>query len=500
MFKERKKLVYETSFYSELVGGRYTSIKGGAMERAINTLEGAFTHQEAMHNDFDCTPEGFSQEQLAKRKEDAMSFTQELFGTLVDGEAVTKTKKPQPWAKACFEALEANSEWRSLQRKCSRRKELSALVTTGLIEQLAGVLAKVRDQEKSNEGQGGQEGQGESKQNASITDKQMDEIDKAVGKQSVVAEQAESAYGSLAGTGMSEKQNSEADVVQKLKLVERLSRDRSLQSIMNLIGRIQAITKAKISKTKEKQVLLPDTEYGNDLRRLSQLEVANLAMPATETLFLKRYAERKLSIRKASGTSNVGRGDIILLLDERGSMKGVRSQISKAFTVATLQMAIKQKRKVSILGFSTGIDYHFLFEKQKCYMINGRGYKTPFASASAINHILTFTPVGGTSFGRAISGVIDNYFNRNKTRAIAKGADILMVTDANDRMPDYMVDELNDYKKRDGLRAMAVGILDHGNKEVLMLQHPWLDEAWVTNTDADMLIDNLTNMSKEAIK
>ena len=123
---ERKKLVYDTSFYSELVGERYLSIKGGTMEKALSHLETAFTS--------------------TGDQGDALSFTQELFGTLIDGEGVAETQNQAQWAKACFEVLEGSSDWKALQRQCFRKRELSAIVSAGLINELADVLAEVREQ------------------------------------------------------------------------------------------------------------------------------------------------------------------------------------------------------------------------------------------------------------------------------------------------------------------------------------------------------------------
>lgn len=477
MFR-KNKLVYDTTFYSELVAERYLERGGGEMDKAVVSLANAFAGDEAV---------------TIENTSEAEAFATELFGTLIDGQGCVKTDKPTKWAQACFEQLEQNTEWQRLQQLCEKRREISAVTTAGLINELKDILATARNEEENPNSDGQGDGNG-NQPSGGLSQQQQQAIERAVDEAVGTAEKAESAYGSLAGTGMGTNEKSDADIAAKEALLKQLRDNNYLASMLDLVGKMQSITKAKLAQTEEKQVLLADIEYGNDLKRLSGFEKANLAMPETELLFLKRYAERKLMLNRASGRSNVGRGDILLLLDESGSMQGTRATMSKAFCVAVVQMAIKQKRKVTVIGFDTNPRYEFTFTKGSCKAsLVGRRYQTSneCAAADAISSIMSFVPNGGTSFGRVMRYVLDYKIKTNKD------ADVLMITDACDSMPDNICYELE--TKYSDLRNLGVVIGGYGIHDT-KIRHPWLDHVWCTDCDPENLIENLTNLAVEAIK
>jgi uncharacterized protein with von Willebrand factor type A (vWA) domain len=484
---KKSRLAYDTTYYSEIVADKFIKKQGGQMQMAIDNLHQSFTTSENIQMD------------ITEGSEDAHEFAQELFGTLVDGAGATQVSNPTPWAKECFDMLEEHSDWNKLQRLCRYKQELSALTTAGMINDLCEHLGKIREQHKQQEQEGGGEQQGQgggqeqqpTQSSGEAREQAQQAIEKVMDKAVRSAEKAEGAYGSLAGTAFGKNETDGVAMQKKQELIHQMCKNSHFKTMVDLIGRMQITTKAKIAKIDEKQVLLADIEYGNDITRLTKMELMNAVMPETEVLFLKRYAERKLQQRKASGTSKVGKGDMIIMLDESGSMGGTPATLAKAFSIAMVEMAIQEGRKAIVMGFTGGVNYIWSFSKKSCQVKHSsRWHKVP--QAEGVSYILGHRTGGGTSFGRVMGAALE-LLSENKN------ADLVMVSDACDGMPARHVDELNRLKKSMGVRTMAVFISDY--PEYVRGQHEhWADTVTITPTDPESLIENLTNMAVEAIK
>ena len=91
--------------------------------------------------------------------------------------------------------------------------------------------------------------------------------------------------------------------------------------------------------------------FGNDIERLLPQELGQYIKPGTRLDFLKRYAEGQTMIYSPKGKETLGKGPIVICLDESGSMSSQINQ-AKGFCLALAMIAKKQKRDFCVIPFS----------------------------------------------------------------------------------------------------------------------------------------------------
>jgi uncharacterized protein with von Willebrand factor type A (vWA) domain len=81
-------------------------------------------------------------------------------------------------------------------------------------------------------------------------------------------------------------------------------------------------------------------------------ELVALLDPVLEQDVLRRFMERQLWCREFQGYEPVGKGPIIIVLDESGSMVGERNHAAKALALALAWIARQQKRWCALIAYS----------------------------------------------------------------------------------------------------------------------------------------------------
>ena len=101
---------------------------------------------------------------------------------------------------------------------------------------------------------------------------------------------------------------------------------------------------------------------GNDLSGLLPTELALLAEPATQSVFYKNYATRRLQVFASTSHDTKGKkhrdGPIIICMDTSSSMTGEPVLVAKALTMAICIIAQRNRRPVLVIRYSEG---HVLF-------------------------------------------------------------------------------------------------------------------------------------------
>lgn len=103
---------------------------------------------------------------------------------------------------------------------------------------------------------------------------------------------------------------------------------------------------------------------GNDLGSLLPSELALLSEPATQDLFYRNYASRRLQVFSSAshGTSKGPKhndGPIVICMDSSGSMDGMPILVAKALTIALCIIAQHKKRKLIVVKYS---DSHEMYK------------------------------------------------------------------------------------------------------------------------------------------
>jgi len=164
-----------------------------------------------------------------------------------------------------------------------------------------------------------------------------------------------------------------------------LEKEKALQELAELLGRAQEsedeFEEENISKTKYWDDWTVDpaskseiigVHNSDDLCNLLPSEVALLSDPVTETIFAKKFVEKKLLTFEYQGQIKVGKeeeieetiespisekkGPIICCIDTSGSMSGTPERVAKAIVLALLKIALRDERKCYLISFSTGIE------------------------------------------------------------------------------------------------------------------------------------------------
>ena len=136
-------------------------------------------------------------------------------------------------------------------------------------------------------------------------------------------------------------------------LFNRVRADPALKRICELAGRFR-----RVAQSKQRQKVthgLDDVvgvEPGGDIGRLLPVELGKLMVSELELDTLRRIAERQAFCREHHALELVGKGPVIVCLDESGSMSGERIQTAKALALALAWIARSQKRWCALVAYS----------------------------------------------------------------------------------------------------------------------------------------------------
>lgn len=172
------------------------------------------------------------------------------------------------------------------------------------------------------------------------------------------------------------------DVLEKYAVL--LDKEQSIQELADLLGRMRE-TEMEIEEEVYEQVISKRTwvedyhlkdEIGgvyesDNLNYVLPSEVSLLGFAETESIFLKKFADKQLLSFRHQGkvlvqSDNINyfsqqrlkrkeKGPFIICIDTSGSMEGLPEQIAKVVCFAILKMASREQRKCFLISFSIGI-------------------------------------------------------------------------------------------------------------------------------------------------
>lgn len=244
---------------------------------------------------------------------------------------------------------------------------------------------------------------------------------------------------------------------------DRFKNNSRLRSIIELAGRYQNIARSQQRRKNEHGV---DDAVGivldGDLARMTTNEALMLAEPETELDLLRRLQERQVMCRQYGGVSPVGKGPIVVVVDESGSMEGEPIANAKALALAMGWVARHQNRWIAFVGFAGGSQGTRLamppgqWDQQKLY--------------DWLEHFYD----GGTSLDVPIHELPFCYWPEFIDQGMPRGkTDVLLVTDAVVECPDYMRDRWNKWRAEENVRSYGIVI----GSRIGGLEHI-VDRAW----------------------
>lgn len=233
----------------------------------------------------------------------------------------------------------------------------------------------------------------------------------------------------------------------QIRLAEVLSANQKLKRIAMWAGRFKKIAMKKQRSKHRESIERSGVTMGNQVERLLPMELGMYMSPATKLDFLRRFAEGQTMQYEQTGKEELGKGPIVLCLDQSNSMKGSRDTQAKGFALALISIARKQRRDFSLIRFSDSV-------AQQIYR------KGKISINEMVKLAIEFLD-GGTDFEeplRSALKVID------KSRF--KKADIIFVTDGEDYVSDQFLENFHKSKKEKGFSVLSIVLGDEMTETV----------------------------------
>ena len=143
-----------------------------------------------------------------------------------------------------------------------------------------------------------------------------------------------------------------------------------------------------------------------------------------------------------TGREPMGKGPVVVLLDESSSMRADGRDIwSKAVALALLSTATKEKRPWHLVAFNAGIRREVAIEAGN-------------ATVADVSGALDYACRGGTNFDIPVSracGII-------RTSRTMRRADVVMITDGEEVLGEAAVEEANELTQVEGVSWFVVGV------------------------------------------
>lgn len=239
--------------------------------------------------------------------------------------------------------------------------------------------------------------------------------------------------GTRAGSGNDELKK--VPLRNQLTLAEKISTDKKMKEIADWAGRFKQVARKKQKTNNSDSMVRNGVIAGNDIERLLPLELGLYMHPTTKIDFLRRFVEGQTMVFEQKGKKELGKGPIILCLDQSGSMHSLDAQ-AKGFTLALMSIARRQKRDFCLILFST-----------RTQVLNYK--KGKILSSDILNLAQTFLS-GGTNFSLPLSESL-RIIKGNRF----KKADVIFVADGEDKLSDFFLEEFNKMKKVKSVNVLS---------------------------------------------
>ncbi|MCF6095077.1 VWA domain-containing protein [Microaerobacter geothermalis] len=252
----------------------------------------------------------------------------------------------------------------------------------------------------------------------------------------------------------------------QLALADVLSSHQKLKKIAEWAGRFKAIARQKQKAKHVETVERNGISIGNSIERLLPMELGYYSNPVTKQDFLRRFAEGQTLQYSPEGKETLGKGPIILCLDQSGSMNRLDEQ-SKGFALALMMIARKQKRDFALILFST-VTKTLIYEKGK------------IKTDDLVELATTFLG-GGTHFDKPLLEAVKII---EKSRF--KKADIIFVTDGEANLYSKFIENFQHKKKEKQFQVLSIVLGDEKTDTVKLFS----DEVVKASSFTDNSVTN----------
>lgn len=257
------------------------------------------------------------------------------------------------------------------------------------------------------------------------------------------AQQAEELESMRKSVGLSPAEWRQTDPKARLAIAAKLNTPQ-MRKLAEVIGRMKRYAMGQQAiKIIDGPHEIVDVEMGADLRKVVRSEFALLGHPKTKIEFYRKFAARELLQFREEGVEMVGKGPMVICVDNSGSMSGDPENWAKGVCEAIRRIAQEQKRDVHIIFFET--NHH----RERFTFLNGEG------RIDDILKMLSITAGGGTEFDGVLTEALGKAVEAFEGEGKGK-ADIVFVTDGEAFLDEGWIEKFVEEKERVGVRIFSV--------------------------------------------
>jgi Mg-chelatase subunit ChlD len=421
---------------------------------------------------------------IGKQGETFAGFPADLHARLYLPTEPTENDDYPEWAGKLHAMSTELQEWHQLKLMTSRNGFASGIAAEVMLEQL---LPHVPDppEAEPEDGAGNGKQKGDEQTPCPSDSDIRTALRKATRNARDAVQDAESAIEGMApGIGVS-RNNGPADLKAIRDAHAKLKDSPRLKRIAQLAGRFERIASSKArSKVKPGVGEIHGVGLGDDISRLLPSELVQLKHPKLKLAFMARLLERKALTYAMQGREPQGRGPIVVLLDESGSMRADgRDNWSKAVCLTLLSTATKQKRPWHLVAFNGAIIREVAIEP-------GKG------TAADIQRALDHRCRGGTDFNAPITRACEII----QTSKTMKQADVVLITDGEDELEDGTVEAATMLTKNEGVSWFVVGVGQEATQTVPITLGPIATSMHcVARIDDTSVVADLVNLERKEV-
>lgn len=228
----------------------------------------------------------------------------------------------------------------------------------------------------------------------------------------------------------------------KAQLARQIAQNPRLRQIAEQAGRLKRIAIQKHGARPDRSPSeLTEIEMGSDLQRLLPVELAKLCDAKRWLEFARGYVEGALLQYALEGSEPLGRGPVVVCLDESSSMEGPREIWSKALTLALLQIATLEHRWVRVVRFNGDV-------------VRVDDWPPGHIDPLDLIESMSTTYPGGTAFEPPLRSALDAI---QREPGLAK-ADVILVTDGEAPVSEEFSAEWKRQREQLGFTCYAVHV------------------------------------------
>jgi uncharacterized protein with von Willebrand factor type A (vWA) domain len=253
-------------------------------------------------------------------------------------------------------------------------------------------------------------------------------------------------------------------------LFGKIRKSSMLMGIMRLAGRYRRI--AQSAQRRKVPVGIDDVvgvHQSGDIGKLLPSELGRLSDPMFEDDTMRRIVENAAQCREHCGNESVGKGPIVVIVDETGSMTNNDNIYhAKAFALSLYWVASSQKRWCCLVGYAG--------EGMNVLVIPPGANKT-----DQVLEWLEHFENGATS----LCIPVDKLPAAWSSFGCPKGqTDIVQITDAICRIPAETVSRFNTWKKQEQIRFLTIVIAEAAGEAAKISDDCWVYNSMAAGSDA----------------